>query len=124
MSVTSVLAIKGTEKCDSVKSRAEWVALLKAVKVMFVIQLLQRMKILVELLDNVGPISMAGNFIAMNYTKYVDKSYNYVNEYVVDDMIKIVFVKSTENDSKLVTKNLGRELNGKHSQKMISEEQE
>ena len=71
--------------------------------------------------DNVGTIFMASNMTTMSCTKHVDIRYNFVNEYVEDRVIKIVFVKSAENDSNILTKNLSADLHEKHSKKMIGE---
>ena len=35
-----------------------------------------------------------------------------MNEYVKDGVVKIVFVKSADNDSDILTKNLSAELHG------------
>ena len=45
----------------------------------------------------------------------------YVNEYVEDEVLKIVYVKSEENDADIFTKNLGSELHGKHAVKFVGE---
>ena len=42
-----------------------------------------------------------------------------MNAYVENGIIKIVFVKSIENDSNILTKNLSVELHEKHSKKMV-----
>jgi len=54
-------------------------------------------------------------------TEYVDIRYKYVNEYVEDGVIKIIFVKSGDNDSDIMTKNLGGDLYSKHSNKLVKE---
>ena len=54
----------------------------------------------------------------MNHTKHVDIRYKYVNEYLEDGTVKIIFVKSAENDSDILTKNLSAELHNKHSRNM------
>eukprot|EP00956_Cyclotella_meneghiniana_P000877 scaffold1009_cov67-Cyclotella_meneghiniana.AAC.1 len=75
-------------------SEAEWVALSEAVKeIMFVLQLLESMKIKVKLpvtvrVDNVGAIFMSKNISTSNRTKHVDIRTKYVNEYVEDGIIK------------------------------------
>ena len=73
------------------------------------------MKILVKYpamvkVDNVGEIIMASNITTTCHTKHVDIWYKYVNEYVEDEIVKIIFVKSAENDSYILTKNLSAEL--------------
>ena len=98
---------------------------MEAVKdIMFLIQLL---KISVKLLfkvrvDNAGAIFMAVIATTISHTKYVDISYENVNEYIKDDIVKIVFVKSTVNDSSILTKNLGAELQEKHLWKKLDVE--
>ena len=64
---------------------------------MFMVQLLGSMKIAVkypvmERVGNVGAIFMASNITTTCCTKNVDISYKYVNEYVEDRVVKIVFV--------------------------------
>ncbi len=46
--------------------------------------------------DNMGTIFMAQNIITMNITKHVDLRYKFVNEYVGDGTVKIIFVKLKE----------------------------
>ena len=106
-------------------SEAEWVALSKAVKeVMFVSQLLTSMKVTVRYpiivrVDNVGAIFMAQNVTTMSSTKHVDIRYKFVNKYVEDGTVKIIFVKSKENDADIFTKNLNGELHAKHPLKFV-----
>ena len=38
-----------------------------------------------------------------------------------DGVLKIVYVKSEENDADIFTKNLGGELHGKHAVKFVGE---
>ena len=71
-------------------SEVEYIALSKAVKeVMFVAQLLESIQV-----DIVGAIFMASNITTTSPTKHVDIRYNYVNEYVEDEIVKIIFVVS------------------------------
>ena len=96
---------------------------------MFATQLLGSMKISVNLpvslrMNNIGAIFMAGNITIMSHTKHVGIIYKYINEYVEDGLIKIIFAKSAENDSKILTKNLSSELHEKNSKKMVGEKLE
>jgi len=106
-------------------TEAEWVALSEAIKeVIFLINLLGSMRINVQLpvivrVDNVGAIFMSENLTTTSRTKHIDIRSKYVREYVEDGVIKIIFVKSEDNDSDLLTKNLGSELHHKHSDKLI-----
>ena len=44
-----------------------------------------------------------------------------MNKYVEDGVVKIVFVKSAENDSNIFTKNLSADLHEKHLKKVVGE---
>ena len=92
---------------------------------MIVLQLLQSMKIKVKFpiivhFDNVGAIFMTNNITTIGCTKHMDICYKFVREYVEDGIIKIVFVKSADNDSDIMTKYLESELHSKYASKMIS----
>jgi len=49
---------------------------------------------------------MAENMTNSQRTKYVDVHYHFVQEFVVDGYIKIVFVKTDENRADMFTKNV------------------
>ena len=46
---------------------------------------------------------MVSNITTMSCTKHIPIRYKYVNEYVEDRIVKIVFVKSAEHDNDIVT---------------------
>jgi transposase InsO family protein len=108
-------------------SEAEYVSLSEAAKeVKFIVQVIESMGIEVEKpvvirVDNIGAIFMANNVTTSNRTKHVDVRYRYVNEFVEDGFVTIIFVRSEENDSDGFTKNLGSELYEKHSVKFIAD---
>ena len=89
---------KSQKKVLLSSSEVEYIALSEAVKeVMFVIQLLGSMKILVEYPVtirgyNVVVIYMASNIMTASNTKHMGIRYKYVNEYVEDGIITIIFV--------------------------------
>ena len=64
---------------------------------------------------------MANNITTTCHTKHVDIRYKYVNEYVGVRVVKMIFVKSADNDSDILTKNLSAELHEKHSKKIVIE---
>ena len=68
---------------------------------------------------NVGAIFMSGNKTTTSQVKHVDIRTKYMNEYCEDGKIKIIFVKSVDNDSDICTKNLGGNLFEKHSMKLV-----
>ena len=102
-------------------------ALSEATKeLIFVLQLLKAMKINVTLqivvnVDNMGTVFMSKNINTTGRSKYIVILTKYVNEYVEDGVLKIVYVKSEENDADIFTKNLGSKLHGKHAVKFVGE---
>ena len=47
--------------------------------------------------------------------------YRFVQQFILEGFIKIIFVRTDENDADLFTKNLGSEKYNKHSSKLIIE---
>ena len=64
---------------------------------------------------------MSENVSVSTRTKHVDIRYRFVQEFVLDGFLKIIFVRTKMNDADIFTKNLGGELYNFHSSKMISE---
>ena len=94
-------------------------------EVMFIVKILLRIKTPVQLLvmvrvDNVGATFMVENVTVTSHTKHVDMRFTFVNEYVGNEIVGILFFKSTENDSNMFTNNLSGNLYEKCS-KMIGE---
>ena len=56
--------------------------------------------------DNVSAIFMIRNVTAISSIKHVDIRYKNVNEYVEYWVVKIIFVKSAENNSEILTKKI------------------
>ena len=85
-------------------SEAEYIVLSEAVKeVIYVVQLLGSMKILVKYpvmvrVDNIGAIFVASNITTKCCTKHVEIWYKCMNVHADDRFVKIVFVKSADND--------------------------
>jgi hypothetical protein len=57
-------------------------------------------------IDNIGAIYLAENASSSKRTKHVDTRYHYVRDYIEDGILKVVFVRTTENQSDPFTKNL------------------
>ncbi|KAL7577258.1 hypothetical protein ACA910_003579 [Epithemia clementina (nom. ined.)] len=93
-------------------TEAEYISVSEVVKeLQFIIQALESMDIRVKLpivvhVDNVGAIWLANNQTTGDRTKHIDVRAHYVREFLVDGKILIEFVKSTNNDSDIFTKNL------------------
>mmetsp|Transcript_47588 Transcript_47588/g.70452 ORF Transcript_47588/g.70452 Transcript_47588/m.70452 type:complete len:88 (-) Transcript_47588:74-337(-) len=69
--------------------------------------------------DNIGAIWMSKNINTTSRTKHIDIRTKYVNEYCEDGVLQIIFVKSSDNDSDIMTKNLGSDKYSKNSRKLI-----
>ena len=82
------------------------------------------MKIEVELpirvnVDNIGGIFLAENQNSSDRTKHVDIRYHFIRQYIKDGTIMVEFVRSSENDSDIFTKNGTSETFSRHSEKLI-----
>ena len=101
-------------------SEAEYMAMSEAVKeIRFFFYLLTSLFVKVKLpiivsCDNADAFFMAENSSSGVRTRHVDIRYHFVREHVVDDFIKIIFVKSCDNDADLFTKNVSKDTYTKH----------
>ena len=118
---------KGMKSVTLSSSEAEYVALSEAAKeVKFVYQVLRSLDLNVKLpiiirVDNIGAIFMSENVAVSQRTKHVDIRLKFVQEFVFDGFVQIIFVKTGDNDADLFTKNLGGELHQRHARKLIEE---
>ena len=93
-------------------TEAKYVAVSEVVKEIKVLyQMLRSMEIKVPLpvkiqVDNVGAIWFANNSSVSERTKHVDLRACFVRDIIKDHVIEINFLKSAENDSDVITKNL------------------
>lgn len=116
---------KGMKSVTLSSSEAEYVALSEAEKeVKFVYQVLKTVNLNVQLpivirIDNIGAIFMSENVAVSQRTKHVDCKLKFVQEFVFEGFIKIIFVRSRDNDGNLFTKNLGGKLFKCHAEKMV-----
>ena len=69
--------------------------------------------------DNVGAIFMSENITTSNMTKHVDTRYRFINEFVEDGFIEIIFVRTKENMSDIFTNNRSGEIGNRHHNKMV-----
>jgi len=118
---------KGQKSVALSSSEAEYVALSEAAKdIKFIYQVLISLNFMVKLpiivnVDNLGAIFMSENVSVSTRTKHVDIRYRFVQEFVLDGFLKIIFVRTKMNDADIFTKNLGEDLYNCHSRKMITE---
>ena len=110
-------------------TESKYYACSEAVKeLLFVLQLLKVFNIKVEKpikvrVDNIGAISLVETRGISKRTKHIDTRYHFIQN-LMDDVIKIEFVRSDENDADLMTKNIKEELYLKHSNKYVMSEKE
>jgi hypothetical protein len=64
---------------------------------------------------------LANNYATSQRTKHIDIRAHFVREFIEDGIIKVVFVKSEDNDADIFTKNPTEELFKKHSIKNVEE---
>ena len=106
-------------------TEAEYFAISEIAKeILFTKQLLDTIGIKIELpiiirVDNVGAIFLANNFSIGQRTKHIDIRAHFIREYIEDDILKLVFIRSEDNDADIFTKNLSEDIFNKHADKMI-----
>jgi len=116
---------KGMKSVTLSSSEAEYVALSEAAKEMkFVYQLLQSMGMKVKTpiivrVDNIGAIFMAENVAVSQRTKHIDVKYRFVQEFVMDGFLKIIFVRTLDNHADIFTKNVSGDIHDKHCPYMV-----
>ena len=69
--------------------------------------------------DNVGAIFLSNNAKNSNRTKHVDIRAQFVRPYVEDGIIKVNFVRSTDNEADTFTKNVSGKIFRKHATKNL-----
>ena len=70
--------------------------------------------------DNTGAIYLANNHTTSPRTKHIDIRTHYVRQLIESGILKIVFIKSEDNDADIYTKNVSEELFNKHVDKNIT----
>jgi hypothetical protein len=101
-------------------SEAEYFAMSEAVKdVHFIVMVLESLGIRVQtpgtvMVDNIGAIFMAENVSATSRTKRIDTQYHFVREFVEEGFIRVIFVRTTDNRSDMLTKNVSGEAYNAH----------
>ena len=120
---------KGQKGVTLSSSEAEYVAMSEAVKeIRFIYYLLSGMGVQIKIpivvrCDNIGAIFMAENSSSGVRTRHIDTRYHFVREHVVDEFIKIIFVKSNENVADMFTKNIGKEIYEKHMKRFLGKDE-
>ena len=112
---------QGQKNVTLSSTEAEYVAILElCAELLFVRMILMFFRKKIEYLiivrcNNIGAIFLAHNTKTSHRTKHIDTRYHFVREYVEDNVLKIVFVKSAENQADPFTKNVGEESFAKNA---------
>ena len=107
-------------------SEAEYVALSDCVKdVRFVMQILTELEVqypkpVVVKIENVGAMFMAENISSSARTRHINVRLKFVNEFIEQGEIEVVFVKSADNNADVFTKNTSGEIHEKLTAKFQS----
>ena len=118
---------KGMKVVAQSSTEAEYIALSETAKeVKFVYQVLVSLGIKVKLpiivrVDNLGAIFMSENISVSQRTKHVDVRFRFVQQFTMEGFIKVIFVRTDENDADLFTKNLNGDKYKKHADKLITD---
>ena len=116
---------KGQQIVALSTTEAEYYALSEVVmEIKFLVQIVEFMGLEVEypvnvFVDNVGAIYLSRNATSSNRTKHIDAKTHFVRDYQEDGKILVKFVRSEDNDSDIMTKNVTTTLYQKHSEKMV-----
>ena len=113
-------------------AEVEWIALSEAIKeILFVIQVLEALELPIEKpvvvrVDNMGAIFMAKNTTATKRTKHIDVRANFVHEHVDEEtgQMIIVFVRSEDNKSDPMTKNVPKNVMQDHTGEYLGNAEE
>ena len=93
-------------------------------EIKFVYQLLICMEVKVRLsivvyVENLRAVFMSEKLLVSKRTKHVDICYRFIQEFVLDSFIKVVFVRNEDKDADILKKNLGGYLHRSHSRNFI-----
>ena len=106
-------------------TEAEYIAVSEVLcEILFIKQVLEFMGIKVKYpivihCDNVGAIFLAHNAKVSSRTKHIQLKTHFIREYVDKNIVKVVFVRSLENNSDVWTKNTSEAIYNKHSNRFM-----
>ena len=109
----------------TLRSMTEYYAVSEvAMEIMFIKNLLEFLGIEIDFpitvnCDNVGAIFLSQNAKNNNRTKHIDIRAHYVRQFIEDGILKIVFVKSADNEADVFTKNVSNKIFERHATKNL-----
>ena len=92
--------------------KGKWIALSEALQeIIFILNLCDEMSIHVELpvtvrVDKVGAIFLTKNVTTSGNREHLDVRCKFVREHCKNETVKIIFIRSDNNDSEIMTKNV------------------
>jgi hypothetical protein len=101
-------------------TEAEYYACSEAAKeIKFLVQVLESLNLdivkpIIVHIDNIGAMFVAENPSATKNTRHIDARYHFIREYIIDGVIKIIFVNSKNNKADIFTKNVTSEIYEEH----------
>ncbi len=119
---------KGQRTVTLSSTEAEYIAVTDlCTEVLFIKMLLETMGLEVELpirlyADNIGAMFLAENASTSQRTKHIDVRYHFIRDLVQNGTIQIIFIKTTENDADIYTKNVSSEVFEKHINKYMEKD--
>jgi hypothetical protein len=108
-------------------TEAEYFALSELAKeIIYLKQLIEHMGIklqypIIVRVDNVGAIYIGNNFSTSQRTKHIDVRAHFVREFIEDGILKIIFIRSEDNDADIFTKNTSEETFIRHTGKILED---
>jgi hypothetical protein len=74
---------------------------------------------IIVITDNIGVIIISENPSSGVHNRHIDTRYHFILEHVEDGFIKIIFVRTNENDEDIFTKKMNKETYEKHVVKFL-----
>ena len=112
---------KGQKSVSLSSTEAEYMAISEvAMEILYIVGILKFLDVKINYpievnVDNIGAVYLSKNATTGNRTKHIDTRYHFVREYIEDGIVKVVFVRSEDNDADIFTKNLNGETFERHS---------
>lgn len=111
---------KGQKSVSLSSTEAEYMAISEVtMEILYIVGILKFLGIPLQYpievkVDNIGAVYLSKNATTGNRTKHIDTRYHFVREYIEDGIVKVIFVRSEENDADIFTKNLNQETFKRH----------
>ena len=106
-------------------TEAEYIAVSEVLcEILFVRQILEFIGIEIEYpiiihCDNVGAIFLANNAKVSSRTKHIELKTHFIREYIDKNIVKVIFVRSLENNSDVWTKNTSKMIYDKRTDRFM-----